>query len=608
MRRYLVATGLGAFVAVCFPPLIALGFLLLVLPGVFLLVAPTAFLYGVAFAAGWFPLRRLSRAGAGLAGAVTLALAAVGLPIWVNQRLDVALAHVRDGDVMPATPIRVSGAVRLEIDRRMLSPRYQREPGPYECNTLCAATLFTPGVESVTVADLGEVWRGQPQMNQNWTTTYRLVRRPFCDRAGSVTRELYDPDKGELLRDDALRAGWRLAAAEGRCVERVEDPGMIRDKPNWVLRYETPNPDDLSVIPTGSARLTRLSLDGPAGRVLQQSAASGVAFAPVLYLGVLTAFPYPGALFIPGSTWRWIKPDVEVRAVLATRTNLGVTPAATSAKPPTCDDLRATVGRALADPSVPAAAAPFALVAALLLSPEDGTPGPGQPACSIARPGDASLFARLLDRPGLTNLQTFEPVIAMLGPAASTLSDALVARAIRMTGFGQESVDFQFVDGAITRLPARAFAEATPDTERLLADCDRRGQIPGIVRRQADRGAAAVPTLLGILVQTCSKLRGWDTEAQVAALRALCAIGPAARTALPGLTMGPPIAMDGNSRWRSESDGLWPFTLLRLGMTRAEVDALGPGVVDMPRDLEVRVRASDPVAGCDWKPGSTPPA
>ncbi len=222
---YLLVTGGLTLVVLAFPQIIILGLLLLVLPGVLLASAPTAFAYGATFSLIWVPASR----GLGARGALFLALAGtVAIALTFSYQLDRhqidALAKARAGDSLPTAPIRLAGTVRIERDgSRALLPAQGGEAHAYACDDLCAAALFTPGVETVVLADAADRGRTMDDLpeGQDHTAVYRLLPGTSCSHPLRPTYSGFNLGLTDWRDENALHQSWRVALATGTCLERV---------------------------------------------------------------------------------------------------------------------------------------------------------------------------------------------------------------------------------------------------------------------------------------------------------------------------------------------------------------------------------------------------
>lgn len=156
LKRYLWITGTGALIVLVAPWLVVIGMLFLIVPGLVLMLLPTAFLWGATFAFLWRQLkdrfdRRTAAAGALIASSFLFLI----LPIPAQVTARSSISHHDQPDVIPATPVTLSGDVRLDLNRpawdQAKSARFGRNLRPHACDALCVALLMEAHVTSVTV-------------------------------------------------------------------------------------------------------------------------------------------------------------------------------------------------------------------------------------------------------------------------------------------------------------------------------------------------------------------------------------------------------------------------------------------------------------------------
>jgi hypothetical protein len=247
LKRYLATTGIGAALAVFFPSLVVIGFFLFILPGMILGLMPLAFLYGLAFTILWLPLQLVT--GPRLASAI--AVPAIIAFFWFvatpgHEQGLARLATVTLPDISPSKPIALSGDVRIAVQLANFES-IRRDTGATShivCDGVCAATLFTPGVRSVTLTSWerthkpqGYVYGGE-QLTSS-ARTFRLLPLEEC----TATAEA--PDLSAL--DAGLAAELRLGLSKTSCLVS-EAPIHSFDLQltvggYWVFNEETSSPD-----------------------------------------------------------------------------------------------------------------------------------------------------------------------------------------------------------------------------------------------------------------------------------------------------------------------------------------------------------------------------
>ena len=170
--RYLLITGASAALAVFVPGLVVLGFFLII-PGIYLALMPTAFLWGAIFAVVWWPVRAVAHTWLATAVALVATVAAViAVPRFANTVRQSQIDALRLEDRDAAGPIPLSGVIRLERTAwtvaQMDDPDWQKQLAaftaekrridwserPVTCDVLCAAVLFSPGIDGVIIAPM----------------------------------------------------------------------------------------------------------------------------------------------------------------------------------------------------------------------------------------------------------------------------------------------------------------------------------------------------------------------------------------------------------------------------------------------------------------------
>lgn len=197
LKTYLLVTGIGAFLALAFPPLVVLGAFLLLIPGLILAMMPTAFLYGVVFAAMRFVLgTMLIGIPLNIAAAIATGALMWAIPQPMIRQANARLAALREPEVLPSAPVALSGDI-------LITGKFESR-----CDSLCAALLLTPGVSSVTIKTV----RGH-------SSTYRLGDANTPGKNEKPTGHgLLEPAENmagdPLARQRALEAEWNLMLTE----------------------------------------------------------------------------------------------------------------------------------------------------------------------------------------------------------------------------------------------------------------------------------------------------------------------------------------------------------------------------------------------------------
>ncbi len=580
--KYLWVTGLGGAVVIAFPALVVIGLIGGILPGLVLGALPTAFLYGVLFAAIWFPLH----GAIGDWPAVIVAMAATlagmyALPIPGNRITEARYRAELAGDVLPPAPIALAGHIRLvsstmtnQKDIAAVRAEQRRTAGKTDayaaerqdrlCGALCTALLFTKGAASVTVSRDNA---GAPRELAPEAATFRLVDRGAC--ATTLTPEgAYDDWVGgaaDLLAK--LKDYWGLRLSTDRCI--VREPAR-RDH-DWLILSSllvTPLPADRStpgqrpLLPR-TVEVRRLEIFDARNRlVLRQSRARAIRIGqPLSYLpggGMENfGFRWGSAPFEPpGDT------GVPVVQLLADHAGLDLGFDSTAATA----GIRQRLAAVVAAPATGIDKATVDLVPAFFKSLDK----------AAATPADITLGLALIADRRFTNFGNAYDFKAALQGDSARLRAPIVDRLLAAEFGGGFPADarlrqsLQPLGSLLGDLPRGTFADLAPHEAALLADPLRRTLAPGLIRRQADRGAAAAPLLAAIIaeqlaLQAASKRGSSDIDhaaAYKAAIAGLTRIGPAARGVLP--TLEDLAARGGVFKGLAEGDDWW-LMLIRLG-------------------------------------------
>ncbi|MCA9078129.1 MAG: hypothetical protein KDA93_24075 [Planctomycetaceae bacterium] len=233
MKYALVVSGILGGIALAAPMLVVMGFVLLIIPGVILLAAPTVFVY---LAMTALIRKRLS----GEPGLIST-IVAMGISLligWIVMQPFHAAESAKyqaslSPDITSAEPIQLHGHVRIEMDHRRGEP---------ECDSLCAAMLDLPAVESVTVE------------SSRFTKDGKVSRRAafeLVSKTGHPDPGLFPIEPGNILREDprfrgtfrgreviaaakAVEAGWALRLAGDQRI--VPSKPVAGEEADWLIR------------------------------------------------------------------------------------------------------------------------------------------------------------------------------------------------------------------------------------------------------------------------------------------------------------------------------------------------------------------------------------
>lgn len=609
---YLAVTGIGALLALGMPSLVIVG-LFLILPGLFLSLAPTAFLWGCVFTAFWLIARMLL--GDGLA--IVPALLATGAILWAipgTSRLasEARLAEATLPDLLPATPIRPAGHVRIDIQHPSQDPKQLATLGTpvFACDNLCLTLLFAPGVESVTINSLSQFSVEEHRSGGGALATrarsYRLVRKADCHDAivGPDPQYLYGLLGKDLDANREIAAEWNLKLGTDYCLVS-EPPRTAYDLLIRKGRYAWPAPAERPMrwsLATPPAQVDYVELRDGGGRVLLRRLVSRVdALTRPLWIegsGGLDNFRFGWGRREISNAKRHA--TVELATVLREATTLPKGPDTGALLERVRQRLRAALAEANPDPhSFATTEVWFKGIKAPRLAGDD-----------LALAEQLILDPRVTEYRGLWELYGIAP------DQHRQLRDAMVRRLLA-TDDTMQLRNAPFSD-FLRKAPPGAYAVLTDRERRLIADPERRLAAPGLIARLSDGGAAMAPTAFELLRFHGAMLTELRTrpskapdhsrrfEAHSAALSgariALCRLGSAAAPFLPRIEAlladgtFPAFLMEGHSG----TD--WNLMLLRLGKpidTIAKPKNLSGTQANYRRNMAGRLSRFDPERSCD---------
>lgn len=550
LELYLLVTGVGAAIALLFPLSVTIGIYLLIIPGLILAMMPSAFLYGLVFGAFRLLLGEMLE---GILLDIAALTATAGL-MWVIPQPQMRIAAswldaLREDDITPATPIALSGHIYIWQARGK------------GCDALCAALLKTPGVLSVT-----------RERAYGAAVTYRLVP---VDAPGESVKPLGFGllPKPEYRWDDPLashrnlQAEWNLMLSscglklvEEEANEKpdfsiiitdgpVDDPAPAHsDQIAWSLRPSEIRKDALEIF------------DGDGRPLLRRAILSTTVPSAPLLIGTdggVETFRFQFARKRIGDGTA--SSAIPREALLLEHTTIarGVDEAAVIGL------MRSTIEAALGDPARPAEDAAFKLAEQWMASHR-----------ATAQPPDAgerALLVRLLEDRRVASADGLATAVGRIVDPAPDLRRLAAARYLAAS----DPDKARGWINAMSCLPPGAFATALPEEEEILAAPRTSIHATGLIRRQADRGVAAVPDLLRLLrdfsTYKSGKYRISDTTHAANAVRmAFRAIGPGAASARPeieALLATPGLAHG----YRIEKDD-WDVMLVVLGKPVSDLE------------------------------------
>jgi hypothetical protein len=584
VNLYLLVTGGLAFVALAAPWLVIIGMMMLILPGLILGLAPTAFLWGLGFAIPWYALRGVLGDYLAIAPAAAIAAAFFWLvPQASISQSKARLAQSIRPEVMPGEPIRLSGDILLSsfamaTEKGEPNAPYDRDElarRPYVCDALCAALLATPGVTSVTVNSHDRIEDGGPLTLH--ARTFRLIPKSEC--SGATVRPK-DPDQLGLVRRSAepregirqllarpIQAEWDVRLSTRECMvaeaPRQQYDFIIRKHNFRAFSDDSPKRSHWSLQPL-EVTVDRLDVtDGRGVILLSKTLARTSALAAPLHIGTSGGmenfhFEWGRKSLSNGQRYE----HFNANQLLADHTSLRTEVDFATVMKATRDRL----AHALDDPGLPASDPAFKLSSPWLHSLE------GQ---RLTR-DDRDMVAKLVRDSRVTNFDGIWAAIKSMGDDAVELRGPMIDR-IAATDLSASDPP-RALGRSLGSLPPGTFAKLTEAERAILADPARRVLAPGLISRQADRGAEAVPMLLEILEfhlrdiareRTERMSRASDNMIPVDRVRmAFCLMGSEAASALPVIEK---LTGEGLVDSRFAESREWHLMLVRLGKTVREI-------------------------------------
>lgn len=563
-KQYLIVTGVLGFLAVTMPGLVILGFFMLIIPGLILSFAPTAFLWGCVYAvAYWLTRSRLGPKWVALGAVPVTAAILCAIPLPSILMAQAALSRYHLDPVVAARPIGPTGDVRLD-----------RTTGSSGCDSQCLALLFEPGVRSVTVNNtrkisFAQIRDGLAPLTKH-ARTFRLKPTGQC-AAGDPKPDISGGYFGKTPEDNrAMAAEWKARLTSEYCLSSslpIARYDLLLRSGAW---RESDEPGertsaDYAEIRTGANRLLM--------RVFNLRASSLQAPLNIAFTGGMEDFTagWARSLWPKGVPTLWEGPGRELDAALAVRRSANQASALAA--------IRAGLSAAVDDPALTADAAIFQSVGDYLemLKP------------SGALPADRVLVERLIADPRLDDLKGawLLPKIFSAGELAQ-LRPIIIAKFSSLPATADPRT--RGLGAALKSWPVGAFAQLSGEERLLLKDVDRRARATGLIERLYDLGPPGAPMLVQILDEherAKSNINrddpsrdqvaiSWEGEAhgnaQSAAIRALCQLGPAAKGELGGL-----LGMEQRSIKKDFGGRDWDRMMVRVGKP---VDQVGK-----PEDL-----------------------
>lgn len=577
MQLWLTVWGILALVALMLPGVVAVGTFFL-LPGLILVAAPTIFLYSGVFAL----LRRFLPFPPGLVLNVTAVLFALLLGWLIAQPGAIAgrraFKRANLPEVVPNTPVKLAGHIRLESPRRSASLKHD----PLSCGALCAALLDTPSVESVTLATTGQpteaaliafrlIPRGDDRSRGAYPVTPEAILSELPPEPETNGHRDFEAQRVAKNREgQSVAAAWalRLASRQKLVAEQAKKADMtVR------ITEDRRNQKDVSI-----ARVEILDHNGKT--LMRRSIVTGSALAAPLYFGITGSIEnlrveLARERLSNGPEYPGLKPVTE----LFRHSSLARPKVDSGAMTALLDRLRS----ATANPSL-AGDDPDLGLAELWL-----------PTIDWQRPISADQLAVLGcvisdERIAIPRklYDGYESKVAL------ELRSALGSRVRKASTPPETRTQLARL---LSKMPQGTFATLSADEKAFLESDELRPDAYPMIVRMADRGEAAVPDLLAI-VRRDRMLKPANRRIAVmhAASLGFATLGPKAHAALPEID----ALVNANPSTLSNSWGdrkRWYLALARMGKPLDEFNWYNSKPDANARDREAlrrRVERFDP--------------
>ena len=221
----------------------------------------------------------------------------IAIPWLANAQIQARIDALRAEDREAAGPIPLRGVIRFErtayLVAQMDDPEWQARVAafnaekrridwsqrPVACDAMCAAALFTPGVEAVIVAPMlapGAAPRTLDRASEFW-----IENAPGC--TGSLTPGTASWTRSGFTDYAALKDEWRVRISQGHCIRR----GPVRRKPDFTIAISDWRLDGTTWSLTHPrASILRMEVRASSGEVLlRRTSVNTAKLAPVLWIG-----------------------------------------------------------------------------------------------------------------------------------------------------------------------------------------------------------------------------------------------------------------------------------------------------------------------------------
>lgn len=505
LNIYLWSTGIATAILLALPWLVYIGFMALIVPGVLMMLTPTAFLWGLIFRFAWRPLRGKYSDGRAIALATVLSvLLLFVIPTPTTMVARSTIAQLSLPDVVATAPISPAGAVRLDliggssVDNDP-EARLENKARPYMCDALCAALLFIPEVESVTVNTSSQLTFEDGTIQNDGLAasarTFRLLPRSQC-LGRNVVNVLLD-HRHEVLGEkhaeqEAYAASLLMKLASEHCVVG-ETPVPHADQIFREASIYYPERSRTSGWSFGAfpAEIQLFEILDSVGEIQTRvwRVRAKVPSRP-LYIGLenLTA----GSGFGWGRTQltdgKQADPPLEIIAAMRAYTSLPTSLPDPATGQDVVRSLREALDAALQDPARTASDPVFHTLPTYTDALTRIAPGSA----------DVGTLRRAILDPRVGGFWRANQFTRAFHNDLSPFRDAMTQRIF--SGTEKDTEASRNLNSLLYRaIPSGAYAHMSRTEEALLADPAKRTRASALIARLADQGSVVVPRLLQIL-------------------------------------------------------------------------------------------------------------
>lgn len=497
-------------------------------------------------------------------------------------------------DIIPKEPITLSGSIRIvgfvqdkePVDDQDRDERGRVREYRHGCNALCAALLATPGVTSVTVAELGDDLE-TPILKGN--SRFRIVPRDQCQKPSVIpqspdsmraprNREVFDDGVAALESNEQgiinarlLETQWRIRLSSTDCIvadrdDTVSDFTILHTSPvkfgprsqGWDWKWTR---EPLNVL---TQRLEILGRDG------QVHFRRSFTSTKMLVKPLLPSILGEQGAGIPMPVFGWARTtlsnfkageEFDFNLMLRTHTNVTEGLRTNTMTSSIAGQLR----RAIDDPNLPDSDPIFALSETWMrsLSKE-----------AIKQDDQKLLIALIKDR-RVKNFLGMWNAVAALPDAGAILRSPILAR-IEADYSNAEAI--KPLAAQLARLP-KGDKDDHAHELYILNDPEMRLYAGGLIIHQSEYGSAAVPLLLKIIREHATRSMAarqaqpnehiaYEIGPIDAAQVALCRIGPDAKQAIAELQN---MTAQGLFLPSTLNDRSWKFMLARVGTEISDI-------------------------------------